>query len=361
MALSGSLKEFELADIFQLIGQQKKTGKLVLRDGTAEAYCLFNRGLVVAAGSKSCNFTTVLSKYLTDVKKYPEAKVREFVDVCKGSPAMFADVVKKIQYVSDDEIEYLSQSSTEDLACALFFWHSGDYFFQPMTAVSEHIAGSSSFTTDALAMEAMRRADEWQRMQGVIDRESVPVVADPLFYAMPEDAAPSMVLSNPASYVLSKLDGSRCVGDLIEECYLLEYSIFEIIFGGLQSGTVRLLSAGEIARSARVRKRTEPAENAGQVTSVSLAAIVSGAAVILMFFAGVVIIPRTLFAQRREQAILHRNALHRLSAVSKTTIAELFYRAREGKWVEQPAALVEEDLLDDRDLHTEASAGPSVQ
>ncbi|MCK5878165.1 MAG: DUF4388 domain-containing protein, partial [Holophagae bacterium] len=31
MALEGTLKDFSLADIFQLIGIQKKTGMLVLR------------------------------------------------------------------------------------------------------------------------------------------------------------------------------------------------------------------------------------------------------------------------------------------------------------------------------------------
>ena len=48
--LSGNLSDFGIADVFQLIGQQRKTGTLELRSGTARAQLAFDRGLVVSAG-----------------------------------------------------------------------------------------------------------------------------------------------------------------------------------------------------------------------------------------------------------------------------------------------------------------------
>lgn len=350
MALSGSLKEFELADIFQLIGQQKKTGRLVLRDGTSQAYCLFNRGMVVAAGSNSVDFTTVLHRYLVNVKKYPEKKVKEFVNVCKGSGAMFSDVVRKIQYVTDEEVEHLAQSTTEDLACALFFWHDGEYLFEPMSQVSEHILGSISFTTDALAMEAMRRADEWNRMREVISGTSVPVVADPMFYALPEDAPASTVLSNPSSYVLSKLDGSRCVADLIEESYLLEYQIYEILFSGLQSGSIRLLSDAEIARSSRLHRRSQPEESTTQVATVSVAAVISATVIILTFFFGVLILPRVVFNDRRMDALQADRHYRWAINHPKTTVAKLQFHAKTGQPYTDDQILLNERFLSKRDL-----------
>ena len=41
MALSGTLKDFGIADILQLIGHQTKTGKLVLKNGPEEVDVLF--------------------------------------------------------------------------------------------------------------------------------------------------------------------------------------------------------------------------------------------------------------------------------------------------------------------------------
>ena len=49
MALSGTLKDFGIADILQLIGHQSKTGKLVLKNGGAEIDVLFIDGNVVFA------------------------------------------------------------------------------------------------------------------------------------------------------------------------------------------------------------------------------------------------------------------------------------------------------------------------
>ena len=49
MALRGTLGDFSLADILQLIGLQRKTGVLVLRRGSDEVSIGFDAGRVVSA------------------------------------------------------------------------------------------------------------------------------------------------------------------------------------------------------------------------------------------------------------------------------------------------------------------------
>src|SRR5438309_648018 len=51
MALKGTIKDFGIADIFQLIGQQTKTGQLILRDDVDEIRVYFREGAVVRAES----------------------------------------------------------------------------------------------------------------------------------------------------------------------------------------------------------------------------------------------------------------------------------------------------------------------
>ena len=51
MALEGTLKDFALPDILQLIGLQKKTGTLLLRDETDEVTITFKDGSLVSADS----------------------------------------------------------------------------------------------------------------------------------------------------------------------------------------------------------------------------------------------------------------------------------------------------------------------
>src|SRR5882724_7710033 len=51
MALKGTLKDFGIYDIFQLIQQQQKAGMLVMRDKEHEVRILFDTGKIVGADS----------------------------------------------------------------------------------------------------------------------------------------------------------------------------------------------------------------------------------------------------------------------------------------------------------------------
>src|SRR3954451_9086623 len=60
MALEGTLRDFSLADIFQLIGLQRKTGVLKLRGKDATVTVTFLDGKVVAADSLTRRLATRL-------------------------------------------------------------------------------------------------------------------------------------------------------------------------------------------------------------------------------------------------------------------------------------------------------------
>jgi hypothetical protein len=49
MALQGTLKDFSIADIFQLIGQQGKSGSLIIVSDEKETHIVFDKGSVVLA------------------------------------------------------------------------------------------------------------------------------------------------------------------------------------------------------------------------------------------------------------------------------------------------------------------------
>ncbi|HVO30201.1 MAG TPA: DUF4388 domain-containing protein, partial [bacterium] len=51
MALKGTLKDFGISDIFQLIQQQQKAGILVMKDKEHEVRILFDTGKIVGAES----------------------------------------------------------------------------------------------------------------------------------------------------------------------------------------------------------------------------------------------------------------------------------------------------------------------
>ena len=64
MALKGTLKDFGIADILQLIGQQQKTGSLVLTQKQDSVAVTFKDGNIVRAETTSRNRKELIGSML---------------------------------------------------------------------------------------------------------------------------------------------------------------------------------------------------------------------------------------------------------------------------------------------------------
>src|SRR5882724_10938320 len=64
MALKGTIRDFGIADIFQLIGQQAKTGVLILRNDADEVRVYFKDGAVIRADSVTRPSQMLLGSFL---------------------------------------------------------------------------------------------------------------------------------------------------------------------------------------------------------------------------------------------------------------------------------------------------------
>src|SRR5437762_11259740 len=80
MALSGTLKDFGIADILQLIGHQTKTGQLVLKSGGDEVDVLFVDGHVVFATQKARNRADLLGSLLLRAELITDEKLQEALE-----------------------------------------------------------------------------------------------------------------------------------------------------------------------------------------------------------------------------------------------------------------------------------------
>src|SRR6184192_1555127 len=93
MALSGTLKDFGIADILQLIGHQTKTGKLVLKNGPEEVDVLFVEGNVVFASDHARQKESLLGSMLLRAELLNDEKLEEALGVQKRSLKRLGDVL----------------------------------------------------------------------------------------------------------------------------------------------------------------------------------------------------------------------------------------------------------------------------
>lgn len=295
MALRGSLHEFELPDIFQLIGNDGKTGQLVLYNKDIEAFVIFSHGAVIAAGNNILNLQTVLFKFLISVKNYFEEEINELLYLCQGEMKLFTQELVNKQYVSGEELTILARLAVEDLACGLFLWESGHYRFDSLDSVDDYMVGSISLSSDAITMEAMRRVDEWKRIKKAVYPENVFAQINQI------DTSPqASQIFDPSAYILSLVDGKTTISSIVKNTFFTEYRVFETLLGFWRNNKIIPLK-GRLER-----EKSAPQQSAGKYSPVFNAGVFSCILVhmwvMLALFGGFAFSRSIFFKKNHDQA-----------------------------------------------------------
>src|SRR5947209_11560341 len=160
MALSGTLKDFGIADILQLIGHQTKTGTLVLKSGNDEVDVLFVDGTVVFATQKARNKADLLGSLLLRAELISEEKLEEALTEQQRSLKRLGDVFVQQNYVDAEKLSQVMRLQTTETLYKLFRWKSGTYEFSQQD-VDAAKSGFEPIRAESILLEGFRRMDEW--------------------------------------------------------------------------------------------------------------------------------------------------------------------------------------------------------
>lgn len=158
MALKGSIKEFGLTEIFELIFHQHKEGVLTMMREKERVIVLFKGGKIVQADTP--DHSEALLKRLSKARllsKDQAAIIRYRIE--KGSQSIESLLIE-LEFIAESEMMRLSKFFTEACLFGLFHWDSGEYQFeqQKVTYNSKLI---TPLETQFLLMEGVRQIDEW--------------------------------------------------------------------------------------------------------------------------------------------------------------------------------------------------------
>src|SRR3954451_22752106 len=160
MALSGTLKDFGIADILQLIGHQTKTGKLVLKNGPEEVDVLFVEGNVVFATDNSRPKESLLGNMLLRAEILSDEKLEEALVVQRRSLKRLGDVLLEHNYLAADDLAQIMRLQTTETLYKLFSWKSGTYEFE-QEELEGFKSGFEPVRAESVLLEGFRRMDEW--------------------------------------------------------------------------------------------------------------------------------------------------------------------------------------------------------
>jgi len=251
MALEGTLKDFSLADIFQLIGLQRKTGVLTLRAKDDTVTVTFLDGKVVGADSLSHRLENRLGHVLIRSELLTQDQLNRALEIQKETLQRLGFILVHYGIISADALKQAIQLQILQIVFRLFRWKDGDYHFSQETTIEYDRDYVVPVSAESILMEGARMIDEWpiieKRLRSydmvfrkkLTDQEIVVVGAEEADEVDFDSDAPSrrrkiisdkIRISREEKSIYDMVDGTMSVRDVMEMSKLSEFDTAKALY-----------------------------------------------------------------------------------------------------------------------------------
>src|SRR6266536_2301890 len=264
MALEGTIKDFGLPDIFQLIGLQRKTGVLTLKHAQDQVTVLFENGMVVNADSASKRLEDRLGNVLVKQGKLSKDRLEEALNTQKQTLQRLGHVLVTQSYITQKDLKDAITVQVSQIVFKVFRWRDGEYHFAPSDTIDYDRENFSPMSADFILMEGIRMLDEWPIIEKKIP--SMDIVFKPAVDpnsievgsgaeealggpgAEPKRSAASssnkIRLTPEEERIFRKVDGSRTVQAIIDSVGMSEFDTCRTLFDLLNRNLITTVGRG---------------------------------------------------------------------------------------------------------------------
>ncbi len=351
MALSGTLKDFGIADILQLIGHQTKTGRLVLRSGGDEVEVYFIEGNVVFATEKGRTAKNLLGNLLLRAELLSKEQLDEALGTQQRTLKRLGDILIEGQMVTPPQLAQMMRLQTTETLYRLFAWKNGSYEFS-QEDVDPARSAFEPIRAESVLLEGFRRMDEWPQLKKKVpwteatfeklkelDTRDLPSIDDGgLGLDGGEDAEGKP--SERHKLVFRLAVGGKNVQHVVDASRVGEFEALKAINDLMEWGFLKALAQG-LKKSGKALART------GALVRMALS---------LAFFVATLFLVRFVAPQlgsSRAENPARRGAVARLISHDQLVRLESaleLYRTEHGEYPAQLRDLVEGQLVSEQDL-----------
>lgn len=209
MGLKGSVREFSVSDIIQLIYYQRKSGRLTVRTDGRQWVLGFEKGMLVLASAQDRGMPR-LGEILVRQGYVDREELAAALREQEKHPRHLGQVLEETGKVGHADIARALTFQIQETALHLFFRDEGEYLFERVPVHYDE-AYVTPINTEFLLMEGARRVDEWPAIRKVVQGGNA--VFTPV-RGLPEERRNALGPAEMA--VLAAVDGERRVSDLVE-------------------------------------------------------------------------------------------------------------------------------------------------
>ena len=229
-ALQGSIKDFGVADILQLLAQQQKTGVLLVEHDRETAEIYFLNGDLIDV--KTAKDTERLGAMLVKSALVPAELFGQALDKHNTTLEHICTILLAQGSLSRENFERIILTYIYEVIYEMLQWHTGTYRF-----VAQTVTRTSSLVQlpglESMLLDVLRRIDEWPEIKSVIS--SFDILFENNYAALPD-------LDADEERVCALVDGQRSVQDIIDSSVLGSFIACKVLVQLLERGAIRLLS-----------------------------------------------------------------------------------------------------------------------
>lgn len=245
MALEGTIKDFGLADIFQLIGLQKKTGTLFLKGLETTVNIHFEDGAVVKAEESLKIPKYLTGRILINLEKIEPYHLEEALEVQKTTARKIGSILIGQELINKDDLREALAFQMKETVYRVFRWKGGDYkFYQDKVEYDRDTVVPLS--SEHLLMDGVRMLDEWPKLEKMLPPSDIVLERNALQTVSEDEAAGegdifsydggSGGLSKEAVQTLKLVRGGKTVYEIIESSPLGEFDASKAVVELIRKG-----------------------------------------------------------------------------------------------------------------------------
>lgn len=179
MALEGSLRDFDLFSLFNMIKIQGKNGTLVLSQGQEFVKVFFENGEIVGCDSNQIRMEDRLGTMLVRLGRLTGEELLAMVQIQRQTLKRMGTLLMESGKVASSDLQDALFNQATAILHRTFRWVEGDYRFDSMLPPDLDRDHFVPIPVDTVLMEAARIQDEWPEVERRLPGMDAPLGRSP--------------------------------------------------------------------------------------------------------------------------------------------------------------------------------------
>jgi len=257
MAFKGTLREFKVPDILQLISLQKKTGILTFNSQEGFITLIFEDGFIIGIDAFPKKLEMRVGNVFVKQEIISEEMLQRALAIQKRTNQKVGEILIGMGLIDEKIIPEVLKIQATQIVLSLFNWKKGEYNFKVLDYVDKELRLLAPIAVDNLIMEGVQMLDEWPLIKKVIPAEDI--IFEPVFLGnkkisliseydddLQSKDSNTLYLTETEVNLLKHINGKNTVKDMVELGLFTEYKIYKNLFNLANKGLMKKKEKTEI-------------------------------------------------------------------------------------------------------------------